>query len=129
MAHVVHLADEPEVRISAGRWQPLNQRLGITYFGINGTVLDPGEDPDIDHDEAGGGEQEAYIVVTGRARFRLGDEYVEVGPGSVVAVPDPTEIRGYRALEPGTRIVCIGCGSGAEHDFGGWITRDQEAER
>jgi uncharacterized cupin superfamily protein len=128
MAHVVDLADVPEIRISAGRWQPLNERLGVTYFGINGTVLDPGEDPDIDHDEAEGGEQEVYIVVAGRARFRLGDQHVEAGPGTVVAVPDPTELRGYRALEPGTRIVCIGSGSGAEHDFGAWIQRDLEAE-
>src|SRR5262249_28124473 len=90
MAHVVNLADVPEVVIGAARWLPLNQRLGITHFGINGTVLDPGEDPDIDHDEAEGGEQEAYIVVTGRARFRLGDDHVDVGPGTVVAVPDPT---------------------------------------
>ena len=128
MAHVVDLGDVPEIRISAGRWQPLNERLGVTYFGINGTVLDPGEDPDIDHDEAEGGEQEVYIVVAGRARFRLGDEHVEAGPGTIVAVPDPTELRGYRALEPGTRIVCIGAGSGAEADFGGWIQRDHEAE-
>ncbi len=45
-------------------------------------------------------------MVAGRARFRLGDEHVDAGPGTIVAVPDPTELRGYRALEPGTRIVC-----------------------
>jgi mannose-6-phosphate isomerase-like protein (cupin superfamily) len=130
MAHVIDLADVPEIRISAGRWQPLNERLGVTHFGINGTVLDPGEDPDIDHTESegGGGEQEVYIVVAGRARFRLGDEHVDVGPGTVVAVPDPNEMRGYRALEPNTRIVCIGAGSGAEHDYGGWIQRERDAE-
>jgi mannose-6-phosphate isomerase-like protein (cupin superfamily) len=128
MAHVVNLAEVPEIGIAAGRWQPLNERLGVTFFGINATVLDPGEEPDIDHDEAEGGEQEAYIVVSGRALFRLGDEHVEVGPGTVVAVPDPTEIRGYRALEPHTRIVCIGSASGAEKDFGAWIQRERDAE-
>ena len=36
---------------------------------------------------------------------------------------DPAETRGYRALEPGTRIVCFGAGPGAEDDYGAWIGR------
>jgi hypothetical protein len=101
MGDKVSLSEVPETAIPAGRWQPLNERLGITHFGISAVVMDPGEDADIEHDEADCGHQEAYVVVTGRADFRLGDEEFEAGPGDIVAVPDPRETRNYWALEPG----------------------------
>jgi uncharacterized cupin superfamily protein len=123
MGHLMHLSDVPEHAISDGRWQPLNQPLGIRNFGVNAVAMDPGDDADIEHDEGGSEHQELYVVVAGRAAFQLGDEQVEAGPGDVVAVPDPAETRNYWALEPGTRIVCIGAGPGAESDFGEWITR------
>jgi quercetin dioxygenase-like cupin family protein len=123
MGHLVHLSELPEHVIADGRWQPLNDRLEIRNFGVNAVAMDPGDDADIEHDEADCGHQEVYVVVSGRAAFRLGGEQVEAGPGDVVAVPDPAETRDYWALEPGTRIVCFGAGPGAEHDYGAWITR------
>ena len=100
MGHKVTLAEVPETGISSGRWQPLNERLGITHFGISAVVMDPGDDFDIEHDEVDAGHQEAYVVV---------------------AVPDPGETRDYWAVEPGTRIVCLGAGAGAEEPYGRWI--------
>jgi quercetin dioxygenase-like cupin family protein len=128
MGRIVQLSDVPEVAIDAGRWQPLNERLGITAFGVNGVAMDPGDEADIEHDEAGSGHQEVYVVVAGRAAFRLGDEEVEAGPGDVVAVADPAEVRDYRAIEPGTRIVCFGAAPGDPHPYGEWIT-DEVGER
>jgi mannose-6-phosphate isomerase-like protein (cupin superfamily) len=124
MGRIVHLSDVPETATPSGRWQPLNDRLGIRNFGVNAVVMDPGEALDIEHDEAGDAHQEVYVVVSGRAAFRLGDTEVEAGPGDVVAVPDPGETRDYRALEPGTRIICFGAGPGAEHPYGEWIARE-----
>jgi mannose-6-phosphate isomerase-like protein (cupin superfamily) len=121
MGTVLHLSDVPAVQTDAGRWQPLNDRLGVTTFGVNAVVMDPGEEADIEHDETDSLHQEVYVVVTGRAAFRLGETEVEAGPGDVVASADPAEVRSYRALEPGTRIVCFGAGPGAEHPFGEWI--------
>ena len=66
MGTKLNLSQVPETAIPAGRWQPLNERLGITHFGISAVVMDP--------------------------------------------------------LEPGTRIVCLGAGTGAEHPYGRWIT-------
>jgi len=80
----VNLSQVPETAIPAGRWQPLNERLG--------------------------------------------DEELEAGPGDVVGVPDPAETRNYWALEPGTRIVCLGAGPGAEHPYGRWIAEDAATE-
>ena len=127
MERFVNLSEVPETVISSGRWQPLNERLGIRNFGISAVALDPGDDYDIEHDEADAAHQEVYVVVSGRAGFRVGDEEFEAGPGDVVAVPDPAETRNYWAVEPGTRIVCLGAGPGAEHPYGQWIA--QEAEK
>ena len=128
MGELVHLSDVPETRISAGRWQSLNEPLGIRTFGISAVALEPDEPADIEHTEEDSRHQEAYVVVTGRAAFRLGDVEVEAGPGDVVAAPDPAEVRGYRALEPGTRIVCIGAGPGAEDAYGAWIAEEARRE-
>lgn len=121
MGTVLHLSDVAATATAAGRWQALNSPLGVTTFGVNAVILDPGEQIDIEHDETSSGHQEVYVVVSGRAAFRLGDAEVEAGPGDVVAVADPAETRSYRALEPGTRIVCFGAGPGAEHAYGNWI--------
>lgn len=124
MTTKLHLPDVPETPTSAGRWQPLNQLLGITTFGVNAVSMEPGEDANIEHDEADSRHQEVYVVVAGRAGFRVGSEEFEAGPGDVVAAADPTEVRDYWALEPGTRIVCFGAGPGAEHPYGDWIAED-----
>jgi uncharacterized cupin superfamily protein len=124
MGRVVRLSEVPEKRTPSGRWQQLNERLGIRAFGVNAVAMDPGDDFDIEHDEAADGHQEMYVVVSGRMRFRLGDEEVEAGPGDVVAVPDPAETRNYWAVEPGTRIVCVGAAVVKEHPYGEWIDRE-----
>jgi uncharacterized RmlC-like cupin family protein len=124
MGKLVRLADVPEKKIPAGRWQQLNERLGIRAFGVNAVAMDPDDEFDIEHDEGEDGAQEMYVVVSGRAGFRLGDEEVEAGPGDVVAVPDPSETRDYWALEPGTRIVCIGATPVKDHPYGEWIDRE-----
>ena len=121
MGRKLHLPDVPEKATVAGRWQALNNLLGVTNFGVNAVAMEPGEDVDIEHDELDGRHQEVYVVISGRAAFRLGSEELEAGPGDIVAVPDPGETRNYWALEPGTRIVCFGAGPGAEHPYGAWI--------
>jgi hypothetical protein len=124
MGRLLQLSEVPVIPNSAGRWQPLNEPLGIGAFGVNAVVMDPGEDADSKHDEADCGHQEVYVVVAGRAAFRFGSDEAELeaGPGDVVAVGDPAETRDYRALEPGTRIVCFGAAQGADYPYGKWIT-------
>jgi uncharacterized cupin superfamily protein len=124
MGRKLKLSEVPERAVSSGRWQALNDRLGITNFGVNAVAMEPGEEAGIEHDEADSAHQEVYVVVCGRARFRLGEEEVDAGPGDVVAVPDPGERRDYRALEPGTRIICFGAGPGEPHPYGKWIEEE-----
>jgi uncharacterized cupin superfamily protein len=125
MGRLVRLAEVPEVDRSDGRWQRLNGPLGVRAFGVNAVAMEPGDGADMTHDEADCGHQEMYVVVTGRARFRLGDEEVEAGPGDVVSVPEPAETRNYWAVEPGTRILCVGAAPGQDHPYGEWIAEPE----
>jgi mannose-6-phosphate isomerase-like protein (cupin superfamily) len=119
---IVDLATQPVTPTPYGRWQALNAPLGVTAFGVNAMVCDPGESIDTAHDETDTGQHEVYIVVAGRAEFQLGSEVSEVGPGTIVAAPDPAVPRSFRALEPRTRIVCIGAVPAADAPaFGEWI--------
>ena len=119
----VRLSDHPVTHTTAfGRWQALNEPLGVSGFGVNATVLDPGEQADTGHDEGETGQQEVYVVVSGRASFRVGDEEVDAPAGTVVAAPDPGTHRSFTAAEPGTRVVCIGApAGGAAQSYGAWI--------
>jgi mannose-6-phosphate isomerase-like protein (cupin superfamily) len=121
MAHV-NLDDIPVVTTDEGRWQGLNAPLGITGFGINALTTDTDEPTDSAHDESASGQEELYIVIAGRALITVGGEAHEAGVGTLVSVIDPTLERSFRALEDGTRIVCIGArpGSGEER-YGEWI--------
>ena len=81
---------------------------------MNAIVCDPGEEFDIAHDESETGHQEAYVVVSGRAVFTIGDDRIEAGPGTVVSAPDPAanaRLRGARARHP-HRLHRRGAGSG-----------------
>jgi len=118
----VDLSTHPVTPSPYGRWQALNAGLGLTAFGINAIVCDPGETIDTEHDESDTGQQEAYIVVAGRAEFTVGSETSEAGPGTVVAVADTSVTRSFRALDPGTRVVCVGAVPAADApEFGAWI--------
>jgi uncharacterized cupin superfamily protein len=118
----VRLDDQPTTATeSYGRWQPLNDPLGISAFGVNGFVADPGEEIDNAHDESDSGQQELYVVVSGHARFELDGETIDAPAGTVVSAPDPASRRGFTAQEPGTRIVCIGAPQGAAQPYGEWI--------
>ena len=106
--------DEIERR---GKNIPVREHLGIHAFGIN--AYTPGEDGTLinEHDEAGSGQEELYIVLDGNATFEVDGEtfdapagtYVFVGPdsrrkatgeGTVLAV-GATEGQPYRALDWG----------------------------
>jgi uncharacterized cupin superfamily protein len=118
----VDLSTHPVTKSPYGRWQALNGELGLAAFGINAIVCDPGEIIDTEHDESNSGQEEAYIVVAGRAEFRVGSDVTEAGPGTVVAVADTSVTRSFRALEPGTRVVCVGAVPAADApEFGAWI--------
>ena len=121
--NVVDLTTHPTVTTSEGRWQALNSPLGVTAFGANAIELDPDEEIGIEHSETDSGQQELFAVIAGRMAVTVNGTTVEAGPGTVIGIPDTSAVRSYRALEPGTRMLCIGGVPTAENTgFGEWIS-------
>ena len=75
--------DEIERR---GRSIPVREHLGIHAFGIN--AFTPGEDGTLigEHDEAGSGQEELYIVIDGTATFEIDGETIDAPAGTFVFV-------------------------------------------
>ena len=62
----------------------MREHLGIHAFGIN--AYTPGEDGTLinEHDEAGTGQEELYIVLDGKATFEVDGETFDAPPGTLV---------------------------------------------
>ncbi len=75
--------DEIEKR---GRNIPVREHLGIHAFGLN--AYTPGEDGTLigEHDEAGSGQEELYIVLDGTATFEVDGETFDASAGTLVFV-------------------------------------------
>jgi uncharacterized cupin superfamily protein len=121
--HSIDLTAVPVGATEFGLWAGLNGRLGIGAFGVNVVEPAPGEGLASAHDEVESAQEELFVVVSGRARFTVGDETIEAGPGTAIGIGDPALTRGYQALEPGTRVLCIGAQpSAGATNWGYWIS-------
>ena len=83
---------------------PVREHLGIRAFGIN--AFTPGDDGTLinDHDEAGAGQEELYLVLDGNATFEIDGETVDARPGTLVFVGPETR---RKATGDGT-ILAVG---------------------
>jgi mannose-6-phosphate isomerase-like protein (cupin superfamily) len=72
-----------------GRGIPVREHLGLHSFGMN--AYRPDEDGTLinEHDEAGSGQEELYLVLEGTATFEIDGETIAAPPGTFLAVrPD-----------------------------------------
>jgi mannose-6-phosphate isomerase-like protein (cupin superfamily) len=73
-----------------GAFRKVRQELGVTAFGVNAVVLAPGVTSRPHYHEQ---QDELYFVHRGRARFEVGGETRELGPGGVCHVTSTTRRR------------------------------------
>ena len=69
-----------------GRWAALNAPLGVEAYGVNLREAAPQEPVELTHDESDTAQQELFVVISGRARFTVGDETFDAGPGTAVTL-------------------------------------------
>jgi hypothetical protein len=90
-------------------WYPVQHVFGLTAFGANAFVAAATGDVLIEeHDEAGSGQEELYVVTRGAAEFTLDSESVSAPATFVIAVRDPSVKRSAVALEAGTTLLAVG---------------------
>ena len=99
-----------------GRDIPVREHLGIHAFGIN--AFTPSEDGTLvnEHDEAGSGQEELYIVLDGKATFEVDGEAVDAPPGTLVFV-GPESRR--KATGDGT-VLAVGATPGEAYQAIDW---------
>jgi len=95
---------------------PVREHLGIRAFGVN--AYTPGEDGTLisEHDEAGSGQEELYIVLDGKATFEIDGEAIDATPGTLVFV-GPGSRR--KATGDGT-VLAVGATPGEAYQALDW---------
>ena len=69
-------------------FRKVRRALGVTAFGVNAIVFPPGF---IGFNHFHERQDELYFVHSGRARFEVGDEVRELGPGGLCHVESTTD--------------------------------------
>ena len=88
------------------RRKAVRRELGITAFGANQFDSQPGQ-AGSEHDEAGTGQQELYVVLGGSGVLRVDGDEVELRPGRYVHV-SPESTRQVVAGDEGLSYLVIG---------------------
>jgi uncharacterized cupin superfamily protein len=97
-----------------GTFRKVRRELGVTAFGVNGVVLQPGVTSRAHwHEE----QDELYFVHSGRARFDFPGESRQLGPGGVVHVESTTPRRVTNVGEDELVLLVVG-------GKGGYVGRD-----
>jgi quercetin dioxygenase-like cupin family protein len=105
-------------------WVPLRAELGFGPVGVNAWLGDAAGDEAIGaHDERDSGHEELYVVLRGRATFRIDGREVDAPAGTFVAVA-PAATRSAVAAEPHTAILAVGAKPGVAFEPQEWERRE-----
>src|SRR5262245_16429922 len=95
---------------------PVREHLGLHAFGVNAFTADEDGTLINEHDEAGTGQEELYIVLDGKATFEIDGETVDAPAGTFVSV-GPGSRR--KASGDGTVLV-VGATHGQAYEGVDW---------
>ena len=110
-AWIRRLRDVPPIDVEpeGHDWFPLQHNFGLTAFGANVYAAKrAGAELVMDHDETDSGQEELYVVLSGRVEVVLGDRRQEADAGTVVAVTDAAMRRSIRALDAEAAVLALG---------------------
>ncbi|CAN5552265.1 hypothetical protein BH10ACT11_BH10ACT11_10050 [soil metagenome] len=85
--------------------------LGVESFGMQIFDFPAGFPHYPEHDHAGDGQEEVYVILTGSAQFEVSGESVSLDPGRMLRVSAGTK----RKMTPGpegVRLLVLGCTPG-----------------
>lgn len=118
---VVSLAELDRIPVSHGlEWRPIRRRLGIRAFGMNAYTAERVGDCVVEEHKEGSGHEEVYVVVSGRARFTIGEEELDAPAGTIVYLSDPLVLRKAVSEEEGTTVLAVGGWPDRAFEPSGW---------
>lgn len=98
--------EEPGIRfIYAGKG------LGVTAWGMNIIKMEPNCANYPDHDHVADGQEEVYVILKGKVKFKAGEDEFELEPGMMVRV-GPKQKRKFVTAEDGVTILAMGATPG-----------------
>lgn len=100
-------------------WRPVRRRFGISAFGSNAYSADKAGQRVVEEHSESGGHEEMYVVLRGRATFKLGEDELDAGPGTLVFVRPGTR-RGAVATEDDTFVLAVGAKPGVVFEPSPW---------
>ncbi|MCK9247606.1 MAG: cupin domain-containing protein [Solirubrobacteraceae bacterium] len=101
------------------RFVPLRRALGVTSFGINQLVLQPGQRMRIHHHER---QEEAYLVISGRLTLVVEGEDHDLVPGEIARIAPDVRRQVVNRGPDVLSLVALGGDVAVEH-----ASRDAEA--
>jgi len=120
---VAHVEEIDEITDGREPMRPVRLHFGIASFGVNTwTGRSAGDRIINEHDEAddaGEGDEELYLVHSGRATFELDGERVDAPAGTFVFAPASVKRTAF-AEEPSTTVVAVGGSPGKAYEPSGW---------
>jgi len=116
-----HIDDLDVMPVNNGEfvWRPVRRRFGISGFGSNAYSAEKAGQRVIEEHFERDGHEEMYVVLRGLARFTLGDDELEAGPGTLVFVRPGTR-RGAVAAEDDTFVLAVGAKPGVVFEPSLW---------
>ena len=134
--HVDAVPRGPDRGPGIAELKPVRRHLGIEAFGANARVARAaGEVLVMRHDERAGGpwgtegHEELYVVLRGRATFRLDGREVDAPAGTLLFVRDPTVVRSAVAAVADTAVLAVGAAPGEAYRVAPWEQRDIDAQQ
>jgi tetratricopeptide (TPR) repeat protein len=116
-----HIDDLDAMPVNNGEfvWRPVRRRFGISGFGSNAYSAEKAGQRVIEEHFERDGHEEMYVVLRGLARFTLGDDELDAGPGTLVFVRPGTR-RGAIAAEDDTFVLAVGAKPGVVFEPSLW---------
>ena len=100
-------------------WRPVRREFDIRAFGVNAYTAEEAGQRVVEEHREQDGHEELYVVVSGRATFKVDGEEHDAPPGTLVHCP-PGTLREAFAAEPGTTVLGIGAKPGEVFQPSGW---------
>jgi len=107
-------------------FRKIRRGLGVTAFGANALVMPPGYDGFLHYHDT---QDELYFVHQGTARFEVGGEVREVGPGGLVHVESTTPRKFSNVGDDDLVVLVVGGNGGYVERDGHLVDPERDLER